>query len=491
MTDLLGLENLFPLPDTEDEPNPYVDKGRLILRVASKQIMRSKGCRCLFDDRLLRNGHDWPRYRDQEHGETETWLEVRVQKFRCASCRTVVREDLPDIYKPETGRRGYLITKRFMRRLLRDSVRFPFHIAAEANYVDESLVYRVFKDESDERLNGYLPKLSTMIGVDEKHILKGRRFVIYDIVNSHLLDIQPDRQLKSLEPYLASLQGRENVKVVCQDMWRPYQTITKRYFPNAVTVVDKFHVVRLANDCVELVRKFLYTKLTVPERRWLKRRNHLFDARWDNCKPETRALLEDILPRYPKLEEAYFIKEAFYNIYDLNEPKGDRARPEAEAALDRWLDDLPDDMRRFFRKVRTAVSNWRPHIMRYFQYQVTNNPTERQNGLIASMNSSANGMSYETLRAKALMRYGDFGFRDYQYRTPKERKPRAPVDTRRRDRRVPKYDLDRRRAEQWLSNFSAEDRSLADGLLLRFAMGRSTAEPLQDATGWTRVFNRR
>ncbi len=365
VTDLLGLDNLTAVPSTEDEPNPYIDQGRQYVRVVSKRTIRTKGCRCLFDDRLLRNGHDRARFRDQELHDMETWLEVKVQKFRCASCKTVVREDLPDIYRPEVKERGHLITSRFMRRLLRDAVRMPFHLAAQANYVDASLVYRVFKDEAQERLKDYVPSLPRYIGVDENHILKGRRFVIYDIENGVLLDIQPDRQLKSLEPYLARLKGRDKVEVVCQDMWRPYQVLTKRYFPNAVTVVDKFHVVRLANDAVELVRKYLYKTLSVSERRWLKRRNRLFDARWDKCKPEVRAHLEDVLPRYPLLREAYFIKEAFYNVYDRNEGRPLVARLGAERDLDRWLDSMPDHMKRPFKKLRTAISNWRPHIMRY------------------------------------------------------------------------------------------------------------------------------
>lgn len=436
MVDLLGLENLIAAPDTSEEPNPYIDNGRQIIRVVSKQTIRSKGCRCLFDDRLLRNGHDLARFRDQEHGDRETWLEVKVQKFRCASCKTVVREDLPDIYKADEKKRGHHITKRFMHRLLRDSVRMPFHLAAEANRVDESLIYRVFNEGANERLMGYVPKLPPCIGVDENHILKGRRFIITDLETGVLLDIQPDRRLDYLEPYLARLPGREDVRVVCQDMWRPYRTLTREYFPNAVTVVDKFHVVRMANDAVELVRKALYIKLSVEERKWLKRRNRLFDARWDKCKPEIRTKLDDILPRYPLLEEAYFLKEEFYNIYDLNEGLGDRARPAAEAALNRWLDEMPAHMKRPFRKLTTAISNWRPDIMRYFQYPVTNNGTERVNGIIKAMNASAAGMNYATLRKKALMKHGDFGFRDYVHRTPMQRKPRAPVDTRRRYRRI-------------------------------------------------------
>ena len=74
MADLLGLDNLRAAPDSDAEPNPYMDNGRQIIRAVSKQTIRTKGCRCLFDDRLLRNGHDTARFRDQEHNDTERGL---------------------------------------------------------------------------------------------------------------------------------------------------------------------------------------------------------------------------------------------------------------------------------------------------------------------------------------------------------------------------------------------------------------------------------
>ena len=38
-------------------------------------------------------------------------------------------------------------------------------------------------------------------------------------------------------------------------MWNPYRAAVKAVLPQARIVVDKFHVVRMANDALEKVRK--------------------------------------------------------------------------------------------------------------------------------------------------------------------------------------------------------------------------------------------
>jgi len=39
------------------------------------------------------------------------------------------------------------------------------------------------------------------------------------------------------------------------DLWNNYHLVAGRYFPDAALVADKFHVLRMANEAVEMVRK--------------------------------------------------------------------------------------------------------------------------------------------------------------------------------------------------------------------------------------------
>ena len=66
-----------------------------------------------------------------------------------------------------------------------------------------------------------------------------------------------------------SMTERHQVEIVSMDMWKPYRRAVQAVLPQARTVVDKFHVVRMANEALEKVRKGLRKKLTSNQRRTL------------------------------------------------------------------------------------------------------------------------------------------------------------------------------------------------------------------------------
>ena len=114
------------------------------------------------------------------------------------------------------------------------------------------------------------------------------------------------------------------------DMWKPYKDAVQLVLPDAKIVIDKFHVVRMANDALETIRKQHRSELTARERKTLlhdryvlrKRRNDLSDKEYLNLSGWTA--------NYPLLGAAYDTKEAFYDMWDLTD------RTDAENAFQRW-----------------------------------------------------------------------------------------------------------------------------------------------------------
>ena len=62
----------------------------------------------------------------------------------------------------------------------------------------------------------------------------------------------------------------DRVEVVTMDMWRPYRDSVRRYLPHATIAIDRFNVVRMANQSLETVRKTLRQSLTQSERIQMK-----------------------------------------------------------------------------------------------------------------------------------------------------------------------------------------------------------------------------
>ena len=54
-------------------------------------------------------------------------------------------------------------------------------------------------------------------------------------------------------------------------MWKPYKDAVNTILPHAKVVVDKFHVVRMANQALDNVRKSLKAHMSQKERRTLMR----------------------------------------------------------------------------------------------------------------------------------------------------------------------------------------------------------------------------
>lgn len=385
MTDLLRLTNLTVVGQREED-------GTLILETRSKTPRVPRRC-CLLHV-LDKNGTKRQRYRDHPIQGQPTILEVLRQRFRCSECGATHYEDLIDI---DADRR---LTVRFRIYLENQAIQMPFSTVATLNGVHETLVRRIFQERADRDLRGYEPRLPRVLGMDEIYLHGRPRFVIGDVENKAMLDMQPSRRDADLRDYFDPLPGRERVEVVCQDMWRGYRTLTRAMFPKAVTVIDKYHVQRTANYGMEVVRKALYLGMPNKERVALKRRKAIFLTRWDEAKTETQDSLAKLLAAYPPLQTAYTLKEQFYDIYEAPD------RASAEVAVTRWLGSVPSEFERPFKTSIDALKNWRPHILNHFEHRFTSGYVERLNGMIRAMDRGGTGYSYEVLRAKALLKHG-------------------------------------------------------------------------------------
>lgn len=99
----------------------------------------------------------------------------------------------------------------------------------------------------------------------------------------------------------------------------------------------------------------------------------------------------------PEMKAAYDLKEAFYAIYRMPKAK-------AVVAFDAFPATVPQELRRDFRVLLTAMRNWRAEILAYFDHPITNAYTEAVNGVAKTINRAGRGYTFEVLRARLLFR---------------------------------------------------------------------------------------
>jgi transposase len=237
------------------------------------------------------------------------------------------------------------------------------------------------------------------MGIDEIHLIKPRG-VIANIQNNTIVELLPNRNKDTVVRFLHHLEGKERIQYVAMDMWTPYRDAVRAVIPQAEIVVDKFHVVRMANDAMERVRKSLRESLTPKQRRGLMHDRFVLLKRERDLNDQERLNLDGWTKNYPELGEAYRLKEEFFGIYDAESPD------EAQAKFIQWQKSIPSEVANAFADIERAWGHWTMPILNYFNHPVTNAYTESLNSLIRVMNRLGRGYSFEALRAKILFAEG-------------------------------------------------------------------------------------
>lgn len=318
---------------------------------------------------------------------------VNTRRFKCQGCKRTFYESLPEVDEKR------LMTSRLVKWIGQQSVKRPFlHIAEEIG-IDEKTVKNVFRDYINELEKTFRFETPKWMGIDEINIIRPR-CMISNIHNNTIVEILPNREKKTVMRYLHDLEGRDDVRYVAMDMWNPYRDAVRATLPQAIIVIDKFHVLRMANEGLESARKSLRQGLTPNQRRGLMHDRFILLKREKDLKPEERIRFDVWTKNYPAIGEAYRLKEQFFGIYEAE------SRSEAVYRYDTWKHSIPVEVNEYFQPIITAWTNWNGEILAYFEHSVTNAFTESLNSLIRVMNRLGRGYSFEALRAKILFTEG-------------------------------------------------------------------------------------
>ena len=100
--------------------------------------------------------------------------------------------------------------------------------------------------------------LTDIISVDEVYTDMDKdgkyALVIQDFYTGDPIDLLPSRRSKITEPYFASIppEERNRVRYLLSDMYNTYISFVDKYFPNAVPVVDSFHVIQWVVHSIDM-----------------------------------------------------------------------------------------------------------------------------------------------------------------------------------------------------------------------------------------------
>jgi transposase len=247
------------------------------------------------------------------------------------------------------------------------------------------------------------------IGIDEISHRVGQRYltVVVDHDRGRLVWAAAGRDRKTVEAFLDQL-GEERckqVELVSCDMAGWIAGPIAERCPNAIRCVDPFHVIKLATDALDLVRREVWNQARRAGQTELAR--DLKGARfalWKNPERLTsrqQAKLSDIEQTNRPLFRAYLLKEQLRQIYRL-------PAKAAVALLDGWIKWARRCRLKPFIKLARTITEQRPGITAAIEHNLSNARVEAINTQIRLITRRAFGFhSAEALIALAKLTLAD------------------------------------------------------------------------------------
>lgn len=200
-------------------------------------------------DRLSR---EW---RHLDFFQFEAWLHAEVPRVTCSACGKTSQIDVP------WAREGSGFTALFEALALSLCQELPVRQAAALlRCSDKQLWRRIEHYVSQARALEDMSQVK-IVGIDETSLRKGQNYitVVHDLDLKRLLFACEGRDHQVVVDFADDLKAHggdpEQIKHVCQDMSAAYAKGVTAALPQAQISYDRFHVIALANEAMDGVRR--------------------------------------------------------------------------------------------------------------------------------------------------------------------------------------------------------------------------------------------
>lgn len=231
-------------------------------------------------------------------------------------------------------------------------------------------------------------------GIDEISRKKGHVYCtnVYDLETKRLLWTGKGRSKATLDSFYEEVGSKLNSSVVaiCCDMWQPYIDQIKNYYPNAVMVFDKFHIIAHLNKAIDEVRKQEARELKGKDPGLLKGTRYIWLKNPENLTVKQRVRLSSLVKLNLKINRAYILKEAFSVLWKYN------TRGWARRYLKQWFWWATHSRLKPLRDFAWMLRRHEEGILNYFKVPISN-------GIVEGLNNKAKVISHRA-----------YGFRTFE-----------------------------------------------------------------------------
>jgi transposase len=371
-------------------------QGELFVAVSvPRASLRCRGCGC---GRV--HVHEWRQrfWKAAPLGLTPVVVTMKTPRVKCLRCGSRTW------HQPTFVEGQRRITKQFERCLEAWLSRLTIQDAVEMFGVSWNTVCEIdirrLKKLSRPELAG-LKRLA----IDEVYLGKQHKFVtlVVDLETRAVVSVAPGRGQAGLHGILLRLKrANARVRAVATDMAGGYIAAVLKYLPKARLVFDHFHVIKLMNEKLTMLRRQLYHELksglgreVLKGVRWLLLKNPENLTR--NPQADERQRLAEALKLNEPLATAYYLKE------DLRQFWNQTSILAAERFLDDWCRRANASGIRVLQTMAKTLLAHRTGLLNWYVEPISSGPMEGINNKIGALQRRAYGYrNYEHFKQRLL-----------------------------------------------------------------------------------------
>ena len=233
-------------------------------------------CGCINDNSIVKNGTKKSLIKIPKVSEIDSFLELNKQTYKCKMCnkRFTAQTNIVDYRCRISNNTKYSVIN-YVKDVLSN-----LYIAKHHNISNMTVQRIIDKIYDNKKLyKHYLPEA---ICIDEFTALKRTMaFNICDAKSGKTIDLVLDRTIANLEKYFSYYLEKTRLKVkhVVMDMYKPYLGLIKKMFPNALIIIDMFHIVQLISRSLNKTRIRVMKKDKINYRKYKRYFKLLFKPR--------------------------------------------------------------------------------------------------------------------------------------------------------------------------------------------------------------------
>ena len=329
-------------------------------------------------------GAESPRY-DQR--PVQTWEHLHHFDYRtyihAAPVRVKCQEHGVRTVSMPWARTGSGFTLEYEFRVLDLAKEMPVHSMARLLNVTDHRLWRVVHHWAAEIRRGMSFAGVRRIGIDEKASRRGHKYVsiVVDLNTRKVIFATPGRDGAVLEEFGQAMEhgggSRDAVELVTMDMSAAYIAGVEKAFPLAQIAFDKFHVIKLANDALDEVRRAEQREVAE-----LKRSRYLWLHNPDTLTRKQQQQITGLLHIPLKTARAYGLRLQLQEFYE-NQP--------SEEGLKLWYSRAIRSRLAPMKSVAKTIKRHWKGVLLGATAKVTNAVLEGINSVIQAAKSRARG----------------------------------------------------------------------------------------------------